>query len=149
MAIVGGASFSWVSNNPAPYSGKLSHQSVLTSGFHQNYFVNAATPLQIGVGDLMYVYVYLDPVNPPSELMLQWNDGTWEHRAYWGANLILFGTNGTASRRYMGPRPATGQWVRLEVPAAQVGLEGRRVNGIAFSLYGGRVTWDAAGAIAR
>lgn len=146
---IGGAQFSWVSNNPAPYSGTLSLQSVLTSGFHQNYFVDAATPLQVGVGDLLYAYVYLDPVNPPSELMLQWNDGTWEHRAYWGANLILFGRSGTASRRYMGARPATGQWVRLEVPAAQVGLEGRPVNGIAFSLYGGRVTWDAAGAIAR
>jgi hypothetical protein len=148
-ASIGSAQFSWVSNNPAPYSGKLSLQSVLTSGFHQNYFVNATTPLPIGVGDLLYVYVYLDPVNPPSELMLQWNDGTWEHRAYWGANLILFGSSGTTARRYMGPRPATGQWIRLEVPAAQVGLEGRPVNGIAFSLYGGRVTWDAAGVIAR
>jgi len=63
--------------------------------------------------------------------------------------LILFGSSGTTARRYMGPRPATGQWIRLEVPAAQVGLEGRPVNGIAFSLYGGRVTWDAAGVIAR
>jgi len=96
---------------------------------------------------LLYTYVYLDPVNPPSEIMLQWNDGTWEHRAYWGANLIPWGTDGTTSRRRMGARPPLGQWVRLEVPSAQVGLEGRAINGLAFTLYGGRATWDAAGKV--
>src|SRR6185295_10461596 len=73
------------------------------------------------------------------------NDGTWEHRAYWGANLISWGTDGTVSRRYMGALPAAGQWVRLSVPAVQVGLEGAIVNGMAFTLYGGRATWDYAG----
>ena len=58
--------------------------------------------------------------------MLQWYDVNWEHRAYWGANLIGWGTDGTTSRQYMGPLPAAGQWVQLAVPAAQVGLEGRR-----------------------
>jgi hypothetical protein len=41
--------------------------------------------------------------------------------------------------------PEAGQWVRLEVPAAQVGLEGRTLNGMAYTLYGGRATWDYAG----
>ena len=77
--------------------------------------------------------------------MLQWNDGTWEHRAYWGANQIGFGVDGTNSRRYMGTLPAAGQWVRLEVAASLVGLEGRSLNGMAFTLYGGRATWDHAG----
>jgi hypothetical protein len=93
----------------------------------------------------LYAYVYLDPANPPSEVMLQWNDGGWEHRAYWGANSIGLGIDATASRRYMGALPAAGQWVRLAVPAAQVGLEGRTLNGMAYTLYGGRATWDAAG----
>jgi len=78
-------------------------------------------------------------------VMLQWNDGTWEHRVYWGANSIGFGTDGTTSRRSMGPLPAPGSWVRLEVPASQVGLEGHTLNGMAFTLYGGRATWDHAG----
>jgi len=77
--------------------------------------------------------------------MLQWNDGSWEHRAYWGANNIGFGTDGTASRRFMGALPAAGQWVRLEVPASSVGLEGHVLTGMAFTLYGGRATWDHAG----
>jgi hypothetical protein len=77
--------------------------------------------------------------------MLQWNDGSWEHRAYWGANLIAWGSDGSASRRYMGALPAPGQWVRLEVSAAQVGLEGRQLKGMAYTLYGGRATWDRTG----
>src|SRR5207302_560447 len=81
----------------------------------------------------------------PSQVMLQWNDGSWEHRAYWGANLIGWGTDGTVSRRSMGPLSATGQWVRLSVPAAQVGLEGRILNGMAYTVYGGGATWDYAG----
>src|SRR5262249_34991811 len=65
--------------------------------------------------------------------------------AYWGANLINYGIDGTASRHYVGPVPATGQWVQLQVPASQVGLEGTTVSGMSFSLYNGRATWDAAG----
>src|SRR4029434_1393494 len=90
-------------------------------------------------------YVYLDPVNPPSEVMLQWNDGTWEHRAYWGADLLPWGTDGSVTRRCPAALPAAGQWVRLSVPAALVGLEGRTLNGMAFSLYDGRATSAYAG----
>jgi hypothetical protein len=35
--------------------------------------------------------------------------------------------------------------VRLEVPAAQVDLEGKTVKGMSFTLFGGRAFWDAAG----
>jgi hypothetical protein len=35
--------------------------------------------------------------------------------------------------------------VRLEVPAATVGLEGRIVGGMAFTLFDGTATWDRAG----
>ena len=44
-------------------------------------------------------HVVVDPANPPVELMLHWNDGSWEHGAYWGENRIPHGTDGTASRR--------------------------------------------------
>lgn len=45
----------------------------------------------------------------------------------------------------MGPLPAAGSWVRLEVPANLVGLEGYTLHGMAFSMWGGRATWDRAG----
>ena len=149
-AIPAGASpsgvWSWISAGPVPYSGSLAHQSTLAGGLHQHYFTNAASPLQVQTGETLYVYVYLDPANPPSEVMLQWQaGGSWEHRAYWGADLIAWGVNGTNSRRSMGPLPATGQWVRLDIPASAVGLEGAAITGMAFTLFDGRATWDATG----
>ena len=145
--LYGDEPWSWVSANPAPFSGSLAHQSALRTGRHQHHFndVPAVNQLAVSAGDVLFTYIYLDPANMPSEIMLQWNDGTWEHRAYWGANSIAWGVDGTVSRRYMGPLPAGGQWARLEVPANLVGLEGRSVKGMAFTLYNGRATWDKTG----
>src|SRR5579884_677051 len=145
----GGDSWNWVSSNPTPFSGTVANQSVVASGMHEHYFDWAPNTLNVNTGDTMVAYVYLDPANPPSEIMLQWCANTsanvWEHRAYWGANSVTYGTNGTAGRYYMGALPATGQWVPLYVPASAVGLEGATVRGMSFTLYDGRATWDAAG----
>jgi len=51
--------------------------------------------------------------------------------------------NNTISRYPMGSLPASNQWVRLEVPASAVGLEGRIIEGMAFTLYSGRAAWTA------
>ncbi len=48
----------------------------------------------------------------------------------------------------MGKRlPAGGQWVRLEVPAKDVGLEGKTIRGMAFKLSGGQCWWAKSGAV--
>jgi hypothetical protein len=141
----GGDTWKWVSSNPTPQSGAVAVQSSLATGMHQLYFDWATATLPIGAGDYLSAYVYLDPVNPPTQVMLQWTDGSWEHRAYWGANNLGYGTDGTVSRYRVGPLPATGQWVQLLVPASAVGLAGRTLRGMAFTLYGGKATWDCAG----
>jgi hypothetical protein len=139
--------WNWVNGNPAPFSGNAAHQSIVASGLHHHFFGDATVGLRLGAGDTIYAYVYLDPANPPREVMLSWctSDG-WEHRAFWGDNAItVWGADGTAGRRYMGALPATGQWVRLEVPAAAVQLEGLIATGMGFSLVNGRATWDQVG----
>lgn len=140
--------WAWVRRSPEPLSGKAAHQSSASAGMHQHYFLGATPTLPVSVGDRLFTYVYLDPVDQPRQVMLQWNDGSWEHRAYWGDNLIEWGADGTASRQHIGPLPPVGRWVRLEVPAALVGLEGRELRGMAFSLWDGKATWDRAGKIA-
>jgi hypothetical protein len=119
----------------------------VAAGFHDHWFDNATATLAINTGDNLFAYVYLDPANPPTEVMLMWTDstGSAEHRAYWGANEIPWGVNGTANQFYVGPLPAAGQWVRLAVPASAVGLEGRSLRGIRFALFDGRATWDVTG----
>ena len=142
----GGDSWNWVSSNPTPHSGTKAHQSSASAGLHSHSF-NWAAPLAINSGDTISTYVYLDPANPPAEIMLAWvtTSGDWNHRAYWGANNITYGTDGTAGRRYMGALPAAGQWARLDVPASAVGLEGQSVQGMDFVLFNGRATWDYTG----
>lgn len=140
-----GELWNWVRSSPSPFSGGLANQSAVAPGMHQHYFQNAANTMRINPGDTLIVYVFIDPANIPSQIMLQWNDGDWEQRAYWGTNNLNLGTENTNSRRRMGPLPPAGQWIRLEIPPNQVGLNGRTVNGMAFTLYGGRATWDRAG----
>ena len=128
---------------PPPGGG---HRSALRAGLHQHYFERAGETFAIQ-GDRLYCWVYLDPEQPPRMLMLQWHSGgTWEHRAYWGENLAAWGQNGTASRARLGDLPTRGAWVRLEVPAASVGLaQGSVIDGMAFTLYDGRAAYGMTG----
>jgi len=142
----GGDSWNWVSGNPAPESGSLAMQTIAAAGLHENWFTGTTGPMQVQTGDTLFAWVYLDPANPPAEIMVAWNDGSsWDHRAYWGANDITYGTAGTAGRYYAGALAAAGQWVKLSIPASAVGLEGATVSGLDLSLFNGRVTWDAIG----
>jgi mono/diheme cytochrome c family protein len=131
------------------YSG---NRSVMRSseGLSQHLFENAQPGLRVGEGDKLFCYVYLDPAKPPKEIMLQWNTGAWSHRAFWGANVIPWGADGTPERRAMGPLPEAGKWVRLEVEAAKVGLSpGTVIQGWAFTQHGGTVYWDKVGIVTR
>ncbi len=131
------------------FSGERSTRRAAPS-LSQHFFTGATSVLKIGEGDKLFAYVYLDPQNPPKTVMLQFNDGSWEHRAFWGEDLIPFGSGNGENHRHMGPLPAPGDWVRLEVDAAQVGLKPDSIlNGWAFTQFGGSVYWDKAGIVTR
>ena len=115
-------------------------------GRSQHFFTEASPELVIGEGDVLFTHVLLDPDNPPREIMLQWNDGSWEHRAFWGEDAIDWGKADSASRRRMGDLPEPGKWTRLEIPVGKVGLKpGAKVHGWAFTQFDGTVFWDTAG----
>ncbi|MCA9028412.1 MAG: PSD1 domain-containing protein [Planctomycetaceae bacterium] len=131
---------------PEPvHSGEVSSKRT-AEGLAQHFFTGATSPLVIGEGDTLFAHVYLDAENPPKQIMLQFNDGTWEHRAYWGENVIPWGEDGQPSRKRIGDLPSTGEWVRLEVSVSEVGLvPGSQLNGWAFTQHDGTVYWDTAG----
>lgn len=139
----------WKDNAPTqPHSGKRSWYRQ-AAGLTQHFFIKATYPLQINTpDDVLFAHVYLDPKNPPKEIMLQWNDGSWEHRAYWGGNQIDWGQDESASRKRIGDLPEAGAWARIEVRAADVGLNpGAKINGWAFTQFDGSVQWDTAGIV--
>ncbi len=88
------------------------------NGVSQHFFTDANPPLHVGEGDKLFAYVYLDPNNPPKTIMLQWNDGTWEHRAFWGEDLIRV-------RQRRAKRPITCTWARCPKPASGCGWKSR------------------------
>ncbi|MGC3957747.1 MAG: immunoglobulin domain-containing protein [Verrucomicrobiota bacterium] len=146
------ASGGWYYGDVSPQSGNEMHVSGLVDGdFHQHYFDGTSQQLRVNPGDTLFAYINIDPAYPPTEIMLQWHDtqsGWWDHRAYWGANELEWGVDGTESRYCMGALPQNmGEWIRLEVPASLVGLEGLDLDGMAFTLNNGRAAWDSAGKI--
>ena len=140
----------FVDKNEAPVFSKLlsRRQTAKPEQTLQHSFRGANRKFTLAAGDRLFAYVWLDPAAPPETLMLQWNDGNWEHRAFWGEDKINFGGIGkdTPAHKPMGALPATGEWVRLEVTPSDVGLEpGSVLNGMAFVQHGGTAYWDVAG----
>ena len=137
---------------PKPvHSGKKA--SVRTGsgdGITQHFFDKATDRLKIGENSRLFAYVYLDPKNLPDTIQLQFNDGTWEHRASWGADKAFGAGRNNVSNRVVGSLPEAGKWVRLEVTAESVGLKpGSELNGWAFTQVKGTVYWDTAGIVSQ
>src|SRR5262249_35167383 len=120
--------------------------ALTAEGVKQVYFEDAKPGLKVGEGDSLFAYVFLDPLNPPKAVMLQFKSGGWEHRGYWGENVFQWGADNTPGKQHVGPLPATGKWVRLEIEASKVGLKpGAIVDGWACTQSGGTAYWDRAG----
>ena len=130
---------------PPPECG--GHRGARRGGIHQHFFDSATETLTPAAGESLYVWVCLDPAAPPRTLMLQWRIGTdWEHRAFWGEDLIPWGVAETAAHRHAGDLPEAGRWLKLEVPAADLGLAGQAITGMAFTLYDGQAAFGMTGA---
>jgi len=130
-------------------AGDGGHTEPARAGLYQHFFQGTAQTLKVSAGDRLYAWVYLDANEPPRELMLQWNiNGSWEHRAYWGRDLIGWGSAGSVSRQRIDAMPDPGKWVRLEVPIATVGFAANdQINGMAFTLYDGCAAFSGVGVI--
>ena len=136
----------WTFQSDGPVQSGTKSVLLKTKGFKQFVLQPIDAPLNVGKGDKLFAWVWLDPKNPPKEIMLQWHSGEWQHRAYWGENKVEFGQDGTTGRHRVGDLPKLGEWVKLEVPIHKVGIKpGSKLQGTAFTQYDGKVFWDRAG----
>lgn len=128
------------------YSGQKSIKRT-DAGLAQDVWDNAKKPLRLPSAAKIFAYVWLDPHNTPKSIMLQFFKSGWEHRAVWGDyEAINWGAAGTPARVHMGALPATGQWIRVEVPVEKVGLAaGDELKGFALTQHGGSLYWDHVG----
>jgi hypothetical protein len=143
----GGESWQWITNGLPPFAGRLAHFSPPAAGYRQHQFTGGTQGWKVGPDESLFCWVHMDPGNPPSMVALLWQDngGSWEHRAFWGADNLPAGTRGTAGRRHAGPLPPGDEWIRLSVPATLVGLENKVVTGLGFGLHDGTALWLDAG----
>ncbi|MDE0826563.1 MAG: PSD1 and planctomycete cytochrome C domain-containing protein [Akkermansiaceae bacterium] len=129
------------------HSGKLARRQ--KSGELIQHIVDATSkPADIAAGDQLFAWVWLDPKDPPKQVMLQFNvDGQWGHRAWWGEDLIPYGKGSKKGDHYrVGNLPELGKWVRLEVDADRLALPvGKKMGSFAYTQFGGTVLWDSAG----
>ncbi len=149
---VGGVNAAWefAGEPDHPVNSGAKSAVLRAKGLGQLVLTDALPGLAVGTGDKLFAFVYLDPKDPPKEVMLQWHTSGWLHRAYWGANEIDWGKDGTSERRRAGDLPEAGRWVRLEVDAARVGIKpGDTITGWAFTQFGGTAYWDRAGLVTR
>lgn len=135
-------------DNGPVFSGERSLKRT-DGGLSQDVFERLKTSFSVPSNGTLFAYVYLDPQNPPKSVMLQWNTGSWSHRANWGdADAIPYGQKNTVEKIQMGELPKAGEWVRLEVPVEKLKLAaGTRFQGMAFTQFGGTVFWDKAGIV--
>ncbi|MCA9135175.1 MAG: PSD1 domain-containing protein [Planctomycetales bacterium] len=140
----------FVEKSKAPvHSGEKSRQQQ-SDGLVQHFFDGAKQPFTVASDTRFYAWVHLDPKNPPRAIMLQFNDGDWPHRKIWGSDDIAYGLQEKSYAGYQraGQLPETDRWVRLEATAKEVGLaEGAKLQGMAFTQFGGLVHWDDSGVI--
>lgn len=140
--------FPWdASVEPPPgwLRARVSRSQPNASRQHHFNDLSPSAEITVAEGDRLAAWVRLDPANPPAQLMVQVHarPGNWEHRAYWGENLNPWGADGTPSRLRIGDLPTTGEWVRLEWNATDIGLApGTVVTGVACTQFG-----DADGGI--
>lgn len=134
----------WIWDQARQYNVMQSHTQPASAGPQMHYFIHATSPMKPVTDTNIVQYVYLDPANVPTELYLQFyaGKGDGEHRAYWGENRVQTGgAEGTASLFPMGSLPPAGRWVRLSIPASNLGLVDSEVNGVLYGLYNGKAWW--------
>lgn len=90
----------WVWDTVQKASALQSNTEPTAAGIHQSYFNAATQTLSINAGDKLVCYASLSTCSPSEEIMLQWSDTItgFNHRAFWGADLIPWGATGTADR---------------------------------------------------
>jgi RHS repeat-associated protein len=137
----------WIWTTAQKTSGTQSHTSGPATGRLYTYFRHSPVVMRpLAESDMIVTHMLLDPCNPPQQIVLQFWDGiNFEHRAFWGNNVMQWGPEGTAAMYRIGDLPPAGRWVRVEVPAGLVGLVGANVSGMSFDYYDGQVWFDRTG----
>ncbi|HXI97933.1 MAG TPA: hypothetical protein VNG73_03250, partial [Gemmatimonadaceae bacterium] len=131
---------SWDTTQAA--AGTRSIGSLYAQGSSVQFDTQGSTTLPVWIGEKLVFYTLLDPCVTTNEIVMfvRTSAGEWKG-AYWGTS------SGTEDGPVisMGALPATGQWVRMEIPASALRMEERQIDRIEFQTFGGQAWFDHVG----
>lgn len=131
---------SWVTDPPF---GAKSGRRVLkqaNSFFHQDIITYRLRPYRMPANGTFESWVYLDPLHPPVAIAIQLGNGK---KVRWGTEPDETPYNSKSLGTRIGPVPKPGQWTKLTVSAADLGLkEGQSVPSLTLQEFGGVAYWD-------
>lgn len=91
-------------------------------------------------GESIVFYLLIDPCTPPQAVKVHlWGTNVGWKEMWWGEPLLEDGSAGIN----MGSVPTGGSWTRIEVPAADLGLEGVPITQFKLQIYDGRAWFDS------
>ena len=122
------------------HSGKRVLQTA-NGKFHQEIITCQLRPLFVPQEGKFEVWVRTDPQNPPTAVSILLDS----KRAWWGEpDAVDAGIPGLTPESSRGSLPKAGQWTKLTITAAELGLKpGTHVKTITVQESGGVVWWDA------
>ncbi len=109
--------------------------------------------LTVAPGEAFFLFVRLDPNDPPGRLDVTVSVGKSKHKLAWDTSRAPLMEEEKKRLRYIGSLPDPGAWHRLEVPiekvlgAAPAGPT--HLDGLSFEIDRGAVCFDRAGAVSR
>lgn len=122
------------------HSGKRVLQTA-NAQFHQEIISCQLRPLFVPQDGLFEVWIRTDPQHPPTAVSILLDS----KRAWWGEPAAIDeGIPGLTPESRRGSLPKTGQWTKLVLAAAELGLKpGAQVKTVTVQESGGVVWWDA------
>lgn len=134
----------WIWDDALKYSGEKSHTEPAGKEIAQHSY--KSNSIEIPKNSVIEQYVYLDPNEIPKGIMLKFrveNGPTGgEVGAYWEGEEEVFVYDNDEPMLYHGVLPNAGKWEKLEIYSEDLGLEGAKLTGISFIVYGGKANWD-------
>jgi hypothetical protein len=131
----------WVTD--PPFSAKSGRRVLrqANSFFHQDAIRFHLRPVVVPTQGVFEAWVWLDPMQPPGAIAVQLGGG---RNAWWGkesgeGNKFMGGEKGDRK----GPLPKPGEWARLTISCADIGLkDGQQLASLNLQEFGGVVYWD-------
>lgn len=134
----------WKWDDALKFNGEKSHTEPAGKEITQHSY--KSNSIEIPKNSVIEQYVYLDPNEIPKGIMLKFrveNGPTGgEVGAYWEGEEEVFVYNNDEPMLYHGVLPNAGKWEKLEIYSEDLGLEGAKLTGISFIVYGGKANWD-------